>query len=147
MILFFYLASCEDWTTFVDSTWWCFKAFNSPFCISGAVMGFLSQKDFKTKESKDLLLKSLIPFILQTSLSPSFLLHNLMSQETTKEITRNKKKKVNWTGKTGRELSNDKLNTINLYPFSEWRHHWRTPFSFIKNKGAGRRPPPPLYPE
>ena len=72
-------------TTAEDTTWWGFKAFNFPFCISSAVMGFLkillSRKDFKMTESRGLLLKSHIPFHLQTSLSLSYLHHNLMSQE------------------------------------------------------------------
>ena len=33
--------SCEDWTAVEDSSWWGFKAYNSPFCIRGAVIGFL----------------------------------------------------------------------------------------------------------
>ena len=66
MILFFYLNGCLDWSTVEDSIWWGFKASSSPFCISGAVMGFLkfhlSWKDFNRKENRE---QSLIPFLLQ----------------------------------------------------------------------------------
>ena len=79
---FFYLNGCLDWSTVEDSTWWGFKASSSPFCISGAVMGFLkfllSWKDVNRKENRE---QSLKPFLLQTFLSFSYLLHNLMSQE------------------------------------------------------------------
>ena len=77
----FYSADFEDWTAVEDSSWWGFKAFNSPFCYKIAVVDFLkiplSQKDFNTKENRE---QSLLPFLLQTSLSLSYLLHNLMSE-------------------------------------------------------------------
>ena len=77
-----------------------FRAHNSPFCIRGAVMGFLNPlngKQYKMKEHRE---QSLIPFFLQTSLSLSYLLHNLMSKKNylerpycVKTETRSKKKK------------------------------------------------------
>ena len=117
-------------STTEDSTWSGFKAYNSPFCISGAVMGFLkiplSRKDLNTKESRKLLLKSLKPFLLRTSLIFSYLLHNSMSQELFGEASklRNKKKKENRTRKIGREISDDKLYTINLLD-DEYRQNRR----------------------
>ena len=39
----------------------------------------------------DLLLKSLIPFLLQTSLTPSFLFHNSMSQRLLGEASKRRK--------------------------------------------------------
>ena len=53
------------------------------------------------------------------------------------------KRKLN--RKTGKELSNDELCTINLYPVSECRHHWRAPFSVIKKMGLGDVHPPPFH--
>ena len=82
MIPIFYLTSCEDWTTVEDSLRWGFKSYNSPFCTRGAFMGFLkvslSRQDYNTKENRKL---SLMPFLLQISLSLSCLLHNSMSKE------------------------------------------------------------------
>ena len=64
----FYSTSCEDWTAVDHSFSWGFKAYNSPFCIRGAVMGFLkiplSWKDSNKKDNRE---QSLIPFLLQTS--------------------------------------------------------------------------------
>ena len=37
----FYSTSCEDWTAVEDSSQESFKAQNSPFCIRGAVMGYV----------------------------------------------------------------------------------------------------------
>ena len=57
--------------------------------ILGAVMGFLKisiyTEDFDKKENRE---QSLIPFFLQTSLSLSYLLHNLMSQELFGEVSK-----------------------------------------------------------
>ena len=90
-----------------DSTWWGFKAFNSPFCISGVVMGFrktpLSRKDFSTKESRKLLLKSLKPFLLRTSLILSYLLHNSMSQDLFGEASKSRNKKQEEKRKSNRK--------------------------------------------
>ena len=61
-----------------------------------------------------------------------------------KEELQKQKEKIKLIRKTGRELSNDKLYTVNFYPVSEWRHQWRTPFSVIKKYGAGKRSPPHL---
>ena len=36
----FYSTSCEDWTVVEDFSQCGFRAYNSPFCISGAVIGF-----------------------------------------------------------------------------------------------------------
>jgi len=69
-----------DWSIVEDSTWCGFKASNSIFCISSTVMGSLiplSRKDFNKKENKE---QSPILFLLKTSLSLSYLLHNSMSQ-------------------------------------------------------------------
>ena len=119
-------------------------------CNYGFPYFHLSLKNFKTKESRAIQLKSLIHFLLQTSSSPSLLLHNSMSQGLLGEASKHRKcpsqakatlrylkvrnyktpeekRKLNM--KTGREFSDDKLHTINLYPISEWRHHWRAPFS------------------
>jgi len=82
----FYSTSCEDWTAVEDFSQYGFKAYNSPFCIRGAVMGFLKipicQKDYISKENRE---QSLIPFLLQTSLSLSYLLHNSVSKELFEE--------------------------------------------------------------
>ena len=79
-------------------------------------MGFLkiplSWKDFNTKKSRDLLMKS--------SLSLSYLLHNSMSQKLFEEASkcRNKKqeekRKLN-RKKLKREISNDKLFILSIY--------------------------------
>ena len=73
---------------------WSFKTFKSPYFAKAVQLWVslipLSWKDFKMMESRDLLVKSFIPFILQTSLSLSYLFHNSMSQE---QGTRNKKEK------------------------------------------------------
>ena len=80
-------------------------------------MGFLKilliRKDLNTEESRDLLLKSHIPFLLQTS----YLLHNSMSQELFREPsnmeTRNLKKKKIEKAKI-LKISDDKLYSINF---------------------------------
>ena len=76
------MTSYEDWTALEDSSQWDFKAYNTPFHIRGAVMSFLrfcySLKDYNTKENSE---QFLIPFLLQTSLSISYLLHSSMSKE------------------------------------------------------------------
>ena len=99
---------------------------NSPFCISDAVMGFLiiplSRKDFNTKESRELVPKFLIPFLLQTSLSLSYLLHNSMSHKNYLERPQkkaNKKKKIKQEKLEGTSLMIS--FTLSIYSVSEWR--------------------------
>ena len=48
--------------------------------------------------------------------------------ENYSDIPKREKRKLNM--KTGKELFDDKLYTINLYPVSEWRHYWKTLFSY-----------------
>ena len=43
--VFLHSAGCVDWSSVEDSTSWGFKASNAPFCISGAVMGFLNSAE------------------------------------------------------------------------------------------------------
>ena len=102
MIPMFYSADCDDWKIPPDGA---LKRLPTPhFCIRGAVMGFLkislSRKDFKTKENRE---QSLIPFLLKTFLSLSYLLHYLMSKvlfgEASKHRNNKKKKKENQTEK------------------------------------------------
>jgi len=71
------------------------------------------------KESREPLLKSFIPFLLQISLSLSYLLHNLMSQELFEEASKCRNMiEETYKTKTRRKKSDDKLYTINL--FSRW---------------------------
>ena len=86
--------------------------------ILGAVMGFLKisiyTEDFDKKENRE---QSLIPFLLQTSLSLSCLLHNWMSQALFREASKRRNKKQEARRKKieqkiGREISEDKLYTI-----------------------------------
>ena len=138
MIPVFYSTSCEDWTAVEDSSWWGFKAYNSPFCIRGAVMGFLkislSRKDFKTKENRE---QSLIPFLLKTFLSLSYLLHYLMSKVLFGEASKhrnNKKRKKKIKQKRKWEGNFDvKLYTVNFF----WVRIKTT-----LGKGLGDAPPP-----
>ena len=85
------------------------------------------------KENRE---QSLILFLLQTSLSLSYLLHNSMSKElfgeASKRRNNKKKKKDNQTGKIGSEISDVKLYTVN-FSDGEW----------ILDKGLGDIPPPP----
>ena len=61
---------------------------------------------------------------------------------------KNQEEKRKLNTRTGKELFNDKLYTINLYPVSEWRHHYKeTLFSYQKIWGWVSPPPPPLYPK
>ena len=62
------------------------------------------------KENRGLLLKSLKPFLLQTSLSLPYLLHNLMLQELFGEASKRRNKK-----QEEKRKSDDKLYTINLF--------------------------------
>ena len=91
-----------------------FKAFNSPFCISSAVMGFLritlSWKDLNMKESRELLPKSIIPFLLQTFFSLSYLLHNSMSQDLFGEASKRRNKKQ----EGGKKVEQEKLEGKSL---------------------------------
>ena len=76
------------------------KAYNSPFCIRGAVIGFLkiplSLEDYNRKKNRE---KSLIPFLLQPSLSFSYLLQKNYLERPQRVETMNKKKKENGTEK------------------------------------------------
>ena len=87
------------------------------------------------KENRE---QSLILFLLQTSLSLSYLLHNSMSKElfgeASKRRNNKKKKKDNQTGKIGSEISDVKLYTVN-FSDGEW----------ILDKGLGDISPPPLF--
>jgi len=89
----FLLAGCVDWSTVEDFTWWGFKAYNSPFCISGSAMGSLilhSQNDFNNEVNRE---QSLIPFLLQTFLSLSYMLNNSMLQELFGEASKRRNNK------------------------------------------------------
>ena len=85
------------------------------------LIGFLKiqliRKDFNTKESRDILLKSHIPFLLQTSLSISYLLYNSMSQKLFREASKHRNNKPEEKRKLTmekfkRELVDDKLYNI-----------------------------------
>jgi len=71
-----------------------FRDHNSPFCIRGAVMINslipLTEKKYEMKEHRE---KSPIPFFLQTSLSLSYLLHNLMLKKLYGKALKYKNKK------------------------------------------------------
>ena len=142
MIPVFYSAGYEDWTAEEDSTWWGFKDYYFQFCISGAVKGFLkislNRKDFNMKESRELLLKSLIPFLLQTSLSLSYLLHNSMSQKLFGEASKRTNKKQEEKRKLRRKNWKGNLwwYQLSIYSASEWRQ--------TLEMGLGDGPPPPF---
>ena len=72
--------------------------------------GSLSQKDFDMKESRELLLKSLIPILLQTSLFLYYMLHNLVSQELFGEASKRRSKKQ----KKKKEIEQEKLEGKSL---------------------------------
>ena len=134
MILVFYLASCVDWSTVKDSTWWGFKASNSPFCKSRAAMSFpkfcFIWKDFNTLENRK---QSLIPFLLLlTSLSLSYLLHKSMLHELFGEASkrRNKKQEAKRKKKIEQEKLEGKsliisstLSYLIILSVSQWRQH------------------------
>ena len=91
----FYSTSCEDWTAIEDSSLESLRAYNSPFCIRGAVMDFLNPpylgKSIIKKEHRE---QSPIPFLLQTSLSLSYLLYNLMSKKLFGKINKEKEENI-----------------------------------------------------
>ena len=90
-------------------------------------MGFLktplSWKDYNTKENRE---QSLIPFLLQTSLSLSYLLHNLMSKELFGEASKRRNIKQEEKRKSNRKnwkrISDVQLYTVN-FSNGEWRQH------------------------
>jgi len=93
-----------------------FKDHNSPFCIWGAVMGkFLNSpgKQYEMKEHKE---KSPIPFFLQTSLSLSYLLHNLMLIELFGKASKckNKKQEARRKNKLNRKKWKGNLYTVEM---------------------------------
>ena len=105
MILVFYSASCVDWSTVEDSTWWGFKASNSPFCKSGAVM--VSLIPLKSKRAIPHTLSSSIPSLVLISLLPAPQLDVTKSflERPQRVETRNKKQdekiklnRKNWKG-------------------------------------------------
>jgi len=63
-----------------DSSQESFRTYNSSFCIRVAVMVFLNPKTWKEYNKKEHKEQSPIPFLLQTSFSLSYLLHNSMSK-------------------------------------------------------------------
>ena len=68
-------------------------------------------------------LKSLIPFLLQTSLSLSYLLHNLMAQELFGEASKRRNKKKTKTKIEQEKLEGKSLirSTLSIYSVREWR--------------------------
>ena len=130
-----YILILKDWTTVEDPT---FKAFKSPFCIRGAVMGFLnSVKFWKTLTQR----KAGIPFLLQTSLSLSCLLHNSMSQELFEEASKQRNKKQEEKRKLNRKMEGNSPMisfTLSIYSVSKWRQCWRL--------GLETSPPPFISP-
>ena len=73
---------CEDWTAMEDSSQESFQGSQLPILHKGSSYGSslipLTGKQYKMKAHRE---KSLISLFLQTSLSLSYLLHNLMSKE------------------------------------------------------------------
>ena len=84
-------------------------------------------------------LKSLIPFLLQTSLSLSYLLHNLMSQELFGEASKRRNKKKTKTKIEQEKLEGKSLirSTLSIYSVREWRQKLKM--------GLGDAPPPFIY--
>ena len=123
------------------SSLWGFKAYNQPFCLRGAVMGFLkiplSLKDFNTKENNA---QSLKPFLLQTFLSLSFLLHNLMSKDLFGEASKSRNNKQEDKRKSNRK-ENGRESLMSSFKLSI--------FLIAKGdnirEGARRCPPPSIY--
>ena len=74
-VFYFFLLdqNCEDWTAVEDSSQWVFSAYNSPFCIRGAVMGFLNAPKLGksiTEETQEAIPFTLPPTNLLISLLP-----------------------------------------------------------------------------
>ena len=113
------------------------ELYNSPFCIRSAVMGFLnSVKFWKTLTQR----KAGIPFLLQTSLSLSCLLHNSMSQELFEEASKQRNKKQEEKRKLNRKMEGNSPMisfTLSIYSVSKWRQ--------TLEMGLGDVPPPPPF--
>ena len=82
-------------------------------------------------------LKSLIPFLLQTSLSLSYLLHNLMSQELFGEASKYRKKKKRKLNRKKLEGKSLIRSTLPIYSVREWRQTLKM--------GLGDAPPLHLF--